>query len=241
MKYIYKYTSPNGKSYIGQSTLSPEKRRENPYGRGYRGSPCFWNAIRHYGGLQNFTFEILEEGEELDLDALERKYIKRYNTLVPNGYNVSPGEQGKQLVKAVDQYNNKYEKIATFESITEAAKANGCNIAAIYNVLSGRCRQAFGSYWAYAGEKLKVNIKKKEKRKRVYQFDELGNFVKEFESTVNADRFYGFSMGSVAQCCNKNMKRRRIGHYIFTYEPELDFEYYRIPKQFNDHPDGSKT
>ena len=65
MGFIYKYTSPNGKSYIGQTRTTVERRRKNSYGDGYKGSPCFWNAIRYFGGLQNFSLEILEETENI--------------------------------------------------------------------------------------------------------------------------------------------------------------------------------
>ena len=100
--------------------------------------------------------------------------------------------------------------------------------ASIYNVLSGRCQQAHGSYWTYKNEPLVIK-KSKPHRKYVYQFDLEGNIIKEFESARNADRFYNLPMGTVASCANKNAKRKRVGQYIFSYEPELDRSYYNIP------------
>lgn len=47
-------------------------------------------AIRKYGE-DNFILEILYEGDEKLLDALETKYQIEYNTLIPNGYNIRLG------------------------------------------------------------------------------------------------------------------------------------------------------
>ena len=228
MGYIYKYTSPNNKSYIGQTRTSIEKRRKDEYGIGYIGSPCFWNAIQYFNGLNNFTLTILEEVPNDLLDERERYWIHKYDTIVPNGYNIDIGGQGQHNIKAIDQYNLKGEKINSFNSIAEAADYNNCHVSAIYNVLSGRCQQAHGSYWTYKNEPLVIK-KSKPHRKYVYQFDLEGNIIKEFESARNADRFYNLPMGTVASCANKNAKRKRVGQYIFSYEPELDRSYYNIP------------
>jgi hypothetical protein len=148
--------------------------------------------------------------------------------LVPNGYNIDLGGQGQHNSRPVDQYNLKKEKINTFPTIQAAADANNCHISAILNVLSGRCRQAHGYYWTYKDEPLVVKKDKKLHRKYVYQFDLEGNLIKEFESASNADRFYNFPMGTCAACANKNQRRKRVGNYIFSYEPELDFKYYNL-------------
>lgn len=72
-------------------------------------------------------------------------------------------------------------------------------------------------------------------KKQVYQFDEYGNLVKEFESARNADRFYHFPIGTVKQCANKNQGRKRVDGMIFTYESQLDIDYYK-PLKLNDYP-----
>ena len=233
MGYIYKYTSPNGKSYIGQTCTSLKARRKNDYGDGYKGSPCFWNAINYFGGLTNFSCQILEEIDNSLLDEREKYWIKKENTIVPNGYNIDDGGQGQHNNKAVDQYNLKGEKIHTFQTIAEAARFNNCHISAIHNVLSGRCSQAHGYYWTYKDQPLCIKPLKHQKRRWIYQFDLKGNLIAEFETARNADRYYNLPMGTCAACANKNNKRRRVGQYVFSYEPELDFKYYNIP-QFND-------
>lgn len=100
--YIYKHTSPSGKSYIGQTIQKKVDRRWGGGGCRYQQGHnlhLFGFAIQKYG-WENFTHEILEEveagtKEELiqKLNQLEEEYILNQNTLVPNGYNLrSTGE-----------------------------------------------------------------------------------------------------------------------------------------------------
>jgi len=42
--------------------------------------------------ITDFTYEIIEKNiDELDLDIREKFWIKYYNTLIPNGYNMTLG------------------------------------------------------------------------------------------------------------------------------------------------------
>lgn len=225
------YTSPNGKKYVGQTRTSIMKRRKDAFGTGYAGSPHFYHAICKYEGLQNFDFEVLEDLDDELLDEREKYYIELHNTLAPNGYNLNPGGQGQHNSRAVDQYNDKKEKIATYNSLAEAARKNQCSVECILHVLSGRTATGKGYYWAYEGEE--PLFKKSSHRKRVYQFDLEGNLIKEFESARASDRYNKLPMGSSADCANKKRRRKRVGQYIFTYEPVLDREYYNLP-EFND-------
>ena len=104
--YIYKYTSPSGKNYIGQTKYSLEKRSQKN-GIGYKKCRAFYTAIQKYG-FENFRWEILEECVLEDLDKKEAYYISLYNSVVPNGYNIYPSGSGilqNKYKKAVDVYN----------------------------------------------------------------------------------------------------------------------------------------
>lgn len=97
---IYKYTSPEHKSYIGQTTKTLAQRAQTN-GQGYKQCPVFYEAILKYG-WDNFTVEILYEitTEDLDeliqqLNVLEAQSIKQYQTLSPFGYNLTPGGDNK--------------------------------------------------------------------------------------------------------------------------------------------------
>lgn len=85
---VYKHTAPNGKSYIGITSKSPELRWKD--GHGYQGQKKFYNAILKYG-WDNFTHEILFEGLTKELACQrEIELIRQYDS-VRNGYNVSTG------------------------------------------------------------------------------------------------------------------------------------------------------
>ena len=86
MGYIYKHTNKiNGKSYIGKTVQEPKTRWRN--GKGYKSCVVFNNAIKLYG-WDSFEHEILEIIDDEKLIQREEFYIKHFNTLAPNGYNL---------------------------------------------------------------------------------------------------------------------------------------------------------
>ena len=87
---VYKYTSPSGKIYIGQTCKSLSVRAYN--GEGYCHSTYFYNAIKKYG-FENFSCEILKEGLSLEeANYWEAYFINLYNSTNREfGYNISFG------------------------------------------------------------------------------------------------------------------------------------------------------
>lgn len=95
---IYKITNLiNNKSYIGQSINIEKRWYEHKYKSQCEDDKSF-NSILHIAfrkyGIDNFKFEILEELKTAEqLDKREQYYIKLYNTITPNGYNILEGGQ----------------------------------------------------------------------------------------------------------------------------------------------------
>ena len=89
----------NGKVYIGQSIHIERRWQEHcqPSSRSLVGK-----AIQKYG-KEHFTFQILEECAEEQLDELEERYISEYNSVVPNGYNIETASKGKTSFVFYDQ------------------------------------------------------------------------------------------------------------------------------------------
>ncbi len=86
---IYKFTSPSGKSYIGQTC--DLVRRERSHKNGNNGCVAFSNAINKYG-FENFTKEILVDDLTLnEANKQEENLISEHNTMFPNGYNLKSG------------------------------------------------------------------------------------------------------------------------------------------------------
>lgn len=88
--YLYCITNLiNGKQYIG--ITNNYKKRWSNHKCGNSKNMAMSAAIKKYG-VGNFKFEVLLSGLSLEEANLkEQEYIKKYNTLTPNGYNISPG------------------------------------------------------------------------------------------------------------------------------------------------------
>lgn len=88
MWLIYKFTSPSGKSYIGQTNNLDNRIRVHQIHTGCR---AIHNAISKYGWA-SFQIEILADNLSIDeANNLETKFILEHNTLSPTGYNLKLG------------------------------------------------------------------------------------------------------------------------------------------------------
>src|ERR1035437_5610059 len=89
---IYKITNKiNGKTYIGQTIRDFNERISEHKRCDKNGCPMLYKAIRKYG-YENFKFEIICRASSLEeLDRREEFCIRIFNTLVPNGYNLTSG------------------------------------------------------------------------------------------------------------------------------------------------------
>lgn len=99
---IYLITSPSGKCYVGQCVkyLSNGKqwgymKRWNQHVRDACNGKDYCrllnNAIRKYG-QKCMMIRVLEECNVSELDFKENHYIRKLNTLTPNGYNLTTGK-----------------------------------------------------------------------------------------------------------------------------------------------------
>lgn len=97
MGYIYKITNNiTNKCYIGETKQSNIevrwKQHKNTIKNGV-GCPALQDAVKKYG-IDNFKFEILLICFDEDRYKYEIEYIKKYNSKVPNGYNILDGGPG---------------------------------------------------------------------------------------------------------------------------------------------------
>lgn len=101
----------NQKIYIGQSIHIEKRWQEHccPSADSLIGK-----AIQKYGKT-NFSFTILEECDKNLLDSREEYFIKHYNSITPNGYNIEERNNGRK------EYFLNYSK-ETFLSIIQDIK-----------------------------------------------------------------------------------------------------------------------
>ena len=95
---IYIHTNLiNNKSYIGSTIQSPNRRwrkQDNTY-NSYKNCSVFFKALCKYS-WDNFKSKIIETDIPItELYDREEFYIKKYNTLAPNGYNLNEIIEGQ--------------------------------------------------------------------------------------------------------------------------------------------------
>lgn len=76
------------KFYIGKTINFNQRKKAHKNLRG--GARLLNNAIKKYG-LKNFIWKKLEKCKIKLIDNKEKYYIKKYNTMYPNGYNLTSG------------------------------------------------------------------------------------------------------------------------------------------------------
>ena len=102
MGIIYLATNKtNGKQYIGQTIrkLAKRKTAHECIARKAAKQQVFHKAIAKHG-VDAFDWRVLYEAEIAELDKLEVLAIKKYNTLLPNGYNIGIGGGSNRLCRA---------------------------------------------------------------------------------------------------------------------------------------------
>jgi len=94
MACVYVVTNKiNNKIYVGQTIKTSEERiNDHKYTKGLLGK-----AIRKYG-KDNFIIKEYSDIRKEWLDWAEIELIKLYNSVIPNGYNISLGGQMNRIV-----------------------------------------------------------------------------------------------------------------------------------------------
>ena len=113
---IYKWTNKiNQKSYIGQSINIQERQKKHIaasyYPKSNTYNTAFHKAIRKYG-VDQFDFDILCICKVEELDVLEKFYIEKFNSFVPNGYNMTTGGENPRCCNhrySEEDIQNKFE------------------------------------------------------------------------------------------------------------------------------------
>jgi len=97
MAYIYRILNKlTKKCYIGETKSKDVIWRWNQHRQKIeinKGCPALRDAVKKYG-IDNFEFSVLIICFDDDRFKHEIEYIKKYNSVVPNGYNITNGGEG---------------------------------------------------------------------------------------------------------------------------------------------------
>ena len=216
MGYIYYIKNlSNNKYYIGQ-TINNIKERWLQHKR--KNSNCRYlkYAFNKYG-FDNFKFKLICICFDKDLDRFEIEYIKKYNSLVPNGYNLKQGGlnggkhhqetknkiskslQGRKMVY-INGINPHIGKIHSYETklkISNSLTGRKLSNEHITNIIKGN----------------KVNIKK------VIQYDLNNNIINIFKNCIEAAIKNNTTNAGISMVCNN--KRIQLKGYKYKYENQI--------------------
>lgn len=173
MGCIYKITNTiNGKLYIGYTTRLIKERMRRHKTDDYKTGTLLGRAINKYG-WENFVYEvILEEEDKEKLLELEQYYIKKFNSLKPNGYNMTIG--GEKLYGENNPFYGHTHTEETKQKLSELAKQR-----------TGESNPFYGHTHT---EETKQKIREANS-KAIAMLDENKNIVQIFESGAAAGRW----------------------------------------------------
>lgn len=215
---VYKHTCPNGKAYIGITSLSPRKRWRN--GKGYVNNLLFSRAIRKYG-WENIEHEIVITGiSRADACAVERILIRSYKADEPeHGYNLtSGGEKGATWSEA------SRAKLSRTNSGRIVSEATRMKLRANHYDCSGQNNPNFGKKWT--DEQIAKRQAKRvyprgadhKSSKPILQKTLSGEIVKRWPSIREAGKVHNIT--GIKNCLNGKYKKSH--GFVWEYEVKND-------------------
>ena len=185
MGYIYLITNKiNDKKYVGQTSRSYQHRWYEHIYKSYndKNLRAVNQAIKKYGE-NNFTFEILEECANEELNEKEKFYIILYQSYITEkGYNLTFGGEGNVRVDR-EQVKQLWEQGLAC-----------CDIAKKINSTSDTVCMIVKEYYPNSAKEIKRRSNNNVKlfhEKPILQYDENGILVNHFSSIKEASDIYG--------------------------------------------------
>jgi group I intron endonuclease len=236
MGYIYLITNKiNGTQYVGQTKCMDIERRWSQHKYMCKRSigRYLLAAYQKYG-VANFKFQIICITFDEAVDALEEHYIKKFNTLAPNGYNLKPGGKSSRHTEEIKKRISEGLTQEIRERLRQHAKNN---LAFRYyknyteeekKIISERQK----TYWANLTQEeyTKICNKRKEKakqigklkmvehiKKKVGKYDLQNNLIKTYESMSEAARDVNLSQTSIARVCWQKPKYKTAAGFIWKF------------------------
>jgi len=109
---IYKVTNlVNGKIYIGQTTKTLQRRKSVHYGNARCGSDnVFHRSLMKYDQT-DFSWSVVCKCNTLnELNEKEISFIDKFETLIPNGYNMTGGGYTSPMINPSKELIDKHQK-----------------------------------------------------------------------------------------------------------------------------------
>lgn len=200
--YIYKiYNDVNDKIYIGQTIRTIRERwsQHKSAARTHIDTLALHMAMNKYK-IESFHVKKIEKISAKTLDDLyvqlndkEIFYIGKYNSQIPNGYNISSGGSGASGTgcREVISYNPYTKETVCYKSIDEASLYNNVPTSNIIVCCQGTKRSVNGKIYKYKEDGIsKQDIEDYfSLHPIISQYDLLGNKLNVFLSSIEAAEF----------------------------------------------------
>jgi group I intron endonuclease len=225
MGTIYIFTFPDEKQYIGKTTNIKQRYTNHRFGK----KKIVDKIIQKVGWNKILKDEI--NCPDNFLDEVEIIWIKNFNTLYPNGYNIGSGGEG-QSIGWFDRHPNK-------EQIRQKMSEKKIGILQTEDQKRKRSEAWMGSKNPNFGHPLSKEHKKKlsEKKKgsnhprygifgknnpcskSIFQFSKDGQFIKEWESGIQIKKELGYDNGTIGKVCVGS--RKLANGYIWRFKNDI--------------------
>jgi group I intron endonuclease len=248
MGYIYLITNTiNKKQYIGQTKRADIEERWRYHKK------CSDATIGRYllaaykkYGVDKFKFQIICICFNEDCDKYEEEYIKKFNTLSPNGYNLKSGGHFSKhhpdtKIKMSESVKNSWTEERKKQFSERFSGENAPNYGKkISEEQKEKLKQAHKKYWETMSkeEYEKICSERKSRitgtkssqkvsdalekgrgllRKKIGKYDENDNLLETFQSISEASRSTGICHSTISSVCLKKGYYKTAGGFVWKY------------------------
>lgn len=235
--FVYQYTFPNNKVYIGKSNIY-NKRFMHP--QTYR-TQTVYRAMCKYPGYRGVILKFFTTEDEAF--KYEESKIKELNANDPlYGYNNTEGGDGVKseiIRKPVERYSLSGEFLDEWPSIHEAGLVLNISESSI----TCACSEKYGSrtagkfQWKYKTDNKKISNIENKYFYNIYQYTKDGVFVQKWEDIPSIVKQLGYKASSLYRVINGERKTYKNFHWTTNFLGErmnpIVYDNYRKINQYD--------
>lgn len=222
---IYRHTSTTHKGYIGQSIDYLKRWDQHRKDSIHDPRPLYCSIRKH--GISEFTFEVLIECRNEDMNKYEKEFILLYGTYPPPyGYNLTTGGDSKyEIHESVRQKISVSQKVSYESTEGEIRKENlSCSLKKFWCSPDGSIK------------KEEMSIIHSDRQTKYYSTEEGRTTAIRIGSSL--DKFYASPQGEVHKQKLSNDKRAMFETEAgMTYKENIS----KSLKEFHASPEGKDT
>ena len=233
MGYIYLITNKiNGKQYVGQTLRNDINDRWKQHFNKKAIGRCLKSDYLKYG-IENFNFTIICICFDDYCNKFEKEYIQKFNTISPNGYNLSEGGSNKCThpdTKILISEKLKGRKLSKEQCEKMRYRMTGSKNHNYGKHLSDKTKELLSQKAIKRGNmNLILTDEQKERRnkglifgveknkKKVGKYDKNNNLLEEFLSITDASKKSRIRHATISNICNNKKGYKTAGGFVWKF------------------------